>query len=171
MKKTVMVMNFTAVILSSVMFNCYSCSNIYAQNIYNKEDQMFTTSFQDLINKAILVTHNYDIQIQKWKKGEYSNNTMVSVTDSYLPNFQELIALTKNLHTPTKFKNVTELYLKSLESELQSNILFRNNLVSSNSTESMLSTKLYSDALRYEMESFRAFESAAAETDKNDKFS
>jgi hypothetical protein len=61
---------------------------------------------------------------------------------------------------------VTELYLKSLESELQSNILFRNNLVSSNSTESVLSTKLYSDALKYEMESFRAFESAAAETDK-----
>jgi hypothetical protein len=65
-------MNLTAVILSSFMFNCYSCSNIYAQNAYNKEDQMFATSFQDLISKAILVTHDYDIQIQKWKKGEYS---------------------------------------------------------------------------------------------------
>ena len=30
-----------------------------------------------------------------------------------------------------------------------------------NSAESMLSTKLYSDALKYGMESFRAFESAA----------
>jgi hypothetical protein len=171
MKKIVMAKNLIAVILFSFMFNCYSCGNIYAQDIYNKEDQMFATSFQDLTNKAILVTHDYDIQMQKWKRGEYGNNTMVSITDSYLPKFQELITMAKNLHTPTKFENVTELYLKSLESELQSNILFRNNLVSSNSTESMLSTKLYSDALKYEMESFRAFESAAAETDKNDKFS
>ncbi|MGA7542951.1 MAG: hypothetical protein WBW34_07805 [Nitrososphaeraceae archaeon] len=60
-----------------------------------------------------------------------------------------------------KFKNVTELYLKSLESELQSNIYFRNNLESSNATESTLSSKLYSDAFKYEIESFRAFESAA----------
>lgn len=90
-----------------------------------------------------------------------NDTTMISIIDSYLPKFQELITEAKNLHAPPKFKNVTELYLKSLESELQSNIYFRNNLESSNATESTLSSKLYSDAFKYEIESFRAFESAA----------
>jgi hypothetical protein len=55
--------------------------------------------------------------------------------------------------------------LMSLQSELQSNIHYRNSLVSGNTTESLLSSKLYSDALRYEMESFGAFRAAAAKTD------
>lgn len=161
MNKTTVIKNLLAVlILSLIAFNCCLVNNTAAQNTDGNEDQLFATSFQDLGNKAVLVTHDYDIQIQKWKRGEHSNNTMASITDSYLPKFQELITITKNLHTPIKFENVTKLYLKSLESELQSNVLFKNNLVSGNITESQLSAKLYSDALSYELESFSAFESA-----------
>jgi hypothetical protein len=99
--------------------------------------------------------------VKKWQMIENNDTTMISITDSYLPKFQELITEAKNLHAPAKFKNVKELYLKSLESELQSNIYFRNNLESSNDLESTLSSKLYSDAFKYEIESFRALESAA----------
>jgi hypothetical protein len=99
--------------------------------------------------------------VKKWQMRENNDTTMISITDSYLPKFQEPITEAKNLHAPAKFKNVTEFYLKSPESELQSNIYFRNNLESSNTTESTLSSKLYSDAFKYEIESFRAFESAA----------
>jgi hypothetical protein len=77
---------------------------------------------------------------------ENNDTTMISITDSYLPKFQELITEVKNLHAPANFKNVTKLYLKSIESELQINIYFRNNLESSNATECTLSSKSYSDA-------------------------
>jgi hypothetical protein len=92
---------------------------------------------------------------------------MASITDSYVPRFQELLTLVKNLQTPEQFENVTKFYLKSLQAELQSNTHYRNSLVSGNITEGLLSSKLYSDALRYEMESFGAFRSAAAKTSTN----
>ncbi|MGB8776722.1 MAG: hypothetical protein WCC82_00655, partial [Nitrososphaeraceae archaeon] len=78
---------------------------------------MFAASFEDLVNKANLLTHDYDIQVKKWQMIENNDTTMISITDSYLPKFQELITEAKNLHAPAKFKNVKELYLKSLESE------------------------------------------------------
>jgi hypothetical protein len=150
-----------SIALVSLMFDFDLVDNVYGQKADSNEDQLFAASFEDLVNKANLLTHDYDIQVKKWQMKENNDTTMISTTDSYLPKFQELITEAKNLHAPAKFKNVTELYLKSLESELQSNIYFRNNLESSNTTESTLSSKLYSDAFKYEIESFRAFESAA----------
>jgi hypothetical protein len=128
------------------------------------KNQLFATSFENLVNRAALLTHDFDIEVQKWKKGEHNNETMASITDSYVPKFQELTTLVKDLQTPKQFENVTKFYLKSLQSELQSNIHYRNSLVSGNITEGLLSSKLYSEALRYEMESFRAFQSAAAKS-------
>ena len=166
MNRTAVMKNLMALLtLSLIAFNCCSVNNTAAQNSDGNEDQLFATSFQDVVDKAVLVTHDHDIQIQKWKRGEHNNNTMASITVSYLPKFQELITITKNLHTPLKFENVTKLYLNSLESELQSNVLFKNSLISGNITESQLSAKLYSDALRYELESFSAFKSAANKVD------
>lgn len=167
MYRIMTIKNLAAIILSSFMIDCYLVGNIGAQGADGNEDQLFAASFEDLVNKAAVVTHNYDIQLEKWKSGEHSNTTMVSITDSYLPKFQELITIAKKLNTPEKFEDVRDLYLKSLDSELQSNILFRNNLVSVNATETMLSSKLYSDALRYEIESFRAFESAVSKTNND----
>jgi hypothetical protein len=103
--------------------------------------------------------------MSKFRNGKEVSRTMVSITDSYVPRFKELITLVKDLQTPKQFENVTKFYLMSLQSELQSNIHYRNSLVSGNTTESLLSSKLYSDALRYEMESFGAFRAAAAKTD------
>jgi len=46
--------------------------------------------------------------VKKWQMIENNDTTMISITDSYLPKFQELITEAKNLHAPAKFKNVTE---------------------------------------------------------------
>ena len=61
---------------------------------------------------------------------------MASVTDTYLPRYQELINKTNDLQTPTGYENVTNLYAKSLESEMESNTQFRNYLLTGNTTES-----------------------------------
>lgn len=152
--------------LAAINCWCYAMSESYAQDVAsNNKNQLFVTSFQTVVNKALLLTHDFDIEIQKWKRGEQNNETMVSITDSYVPRFKELITLVKDLQTPKQFENVTKFYLMSLQSELQSNIHYRNSLVSGNTTESLLSSKLYSDALRYEMESFGAFRAAAAKSD------
>jgi hypothetical protein len=157
--------NTATVILGSVIFNCYLVGETAAQDaVSGDKNQLFATSFENLVNKAAQLTQDFDIEVQKWKRGEHNNGTMASITDSYVPRFQELLTLVKNLQTPEQFENVTKFYLKSLQAELQSNTHYRNSLVSGNITEGLLSSKLYSDALRYEMDSFGAFKSAATKT-------
>jgi hypothetical protein len=166
MDKVVVAVDASIIILCSAAINCWCTSETSAQDVASSnKNQLFVTSFQNVVNKALLLTRDFDIEMQKWKRGEQSNETMVSITDSYVPRFKELINLVKDLQTPQQFENVTKLYLKSVQSELKSNIHYRNSLVSGNTTESLLSSKLYSDALRYEMESFGAFRAAEAKTD------
>jgi hypothetical protein len=137
-----------------------------AQSSNQSNEQSFASSFQSIVNETGLLAHDYDAQVQKWQRGELSNETMASTTDAYLPRYQELITKTKDLQTPTNYENVTNLYAKSLESELQSNTHFRNYLLTGNKTESEASMQSLSDAFRYEMESFKTFKSASNATNK-----
>ena len=130
---------------------------ILAQGSILSNEQSFASSFQSIVNETRLLAHDYDIQVQKWQRGELSNETMASTTDTYLPRYQELITKTKDLQTPTNYENVTNLYAKSLESELQSNTHFRNYLLTGNSTQNEASQQSLSDAFKYEMESFSSF--------------
>jgi hypothetical protein len=134
---------------------------ILAQSSIQSNEQSFASSFQSIVNETRLLAHDYDIQVQKWQRGELSNETMASTTDTYLPRYQELITKTKDLETPTNYENVTKLYAKSLESELQSNTHFRNYLLTGNSTQNEASQQFLSDAFKYELESFNAFKSAS----------
>ena len=52
--------------------------------------QSFASSFQDIVDETGLLAHDYDTQVQKWQRGELSNQTMTSVTDTYLLKYQEL---------------------------------------------------------------------------------
>ena len=91
---------------------------------------------------------------------------MASITDNYLPKYQNLINETMSLsfQAPSKYGKAIELYLKSLESEFQSYIHFKNYLLTGNLMENETSVQLLSDALRYEAESFAAFKSVSKST-------
>ena len=52
--------------------------------------QSFANSFESVVNETRLLSLDYDAQVQKWQRGEHSNETMASITDTYLPRYQEL---------------------------------------------------------------------------------
>jgi len=139
---------------------------ILAQSSAQSDAQSFATSFQGIVDETGLLAHDYDAQVQKWQRGELSNETMASVTGTYLPRYQELLNRINDLQTPTGYENVTNLYAKSIESELESNTYFRNYLLTGNTTENEASQQSLSDAFRYEMESFKAFKSASNATNQ-----
>jgi hypothetical protein len=149
----------TAVILGlGVLTSTSMITKVDGQDV---DQERFVSSFQSIVNETGLLSHDYDAQVQKWQRGEHSNETMASITDTYLPRYQELINKTRDLQTPTGYENVTNLYVKSLESELKSNTHFRNYLLTGNTTENGASQQSLSDALRYEIESFKAFKSVS----------
>jgi hypothetical protein len=132
----------------------------------SNEERYFVNSFQTIVIKSHLLTHNYQVQVAKWERRGYDNQTMASITDNYLPKYQNLINETMSLsfQAPSKYEKAIELYLKSLESEFQSYIHFKNYLLTGNLMENETSVQLLSDALRYEAESFAAFKSVSAST-------
>jgi hypothetical protein len=130
---------------------------ILGQSSTQSDAQSFANSFESVVDETRLLDHDYHVQIGKWQRGEHSNETMASITDTYLPRYQELINKTRDLQAPTEYENATNLYAKSIESELNSYIHFRNYLLTGNKTESESSDQSLDDASRYETESFRAF--------------
>lgn len=127
----------------------------------NNMAQAFHESYEMLINNSHLLTQNYQKEIGKWQTKQYDNKTMISVTNNYLPKFQQLVDKAEALQpTNGKYIQALDLYIKSLQSEIESYKHFRNFLVSRNSSDNEVSTQLLSDAFRYEMNSFSAFNNA-----------
>jgi hypothetical protein len=116
----------------------------------------FVNSFEKLVNDAHNLTQSYQNEFGKWKAHQHDNKTMISIINNYLPKYENLVCESKTLH----YQNATDLYTKSLESELQSYIHFRNYLLTNNSTENKLSSKFLSDAFKYEVDSFKVLKSS-----------
>ena len=129
-----------------------------ASNSNNMSQTTSHGSYEMLINNSHLLTQSYQKEIGKWQTKQYDNKTMISVTDNYLPKFQQLVYKAEALQaTNGKYIQALDLYIKSLQSEIESYKHFRNFLISDNSSENNVSTQLLSDAFRYEMNSFAAF--------------
>jgi hypothetical protein len=155
----------------SLSFSIISISeNAQSNNnnpVNDKTQTSFHKSYEILVNDSNKLTQSYQNEIAKWQSKQYDNKTMISVTDNYLPKFQQLVNRAKALqpgNSNLKYIQARDLYIKSLQSEIESYKHFRNFLVSGNSLENERSTQYLSDALKYEVNSFAAFNNA---TDNN----
>jgi hypothetical protein len=121
--------------------------------------QAFSEAYARLIDESRTLTQNYQNEIGKWKLKQYSNGTMISITDNYVPKFQSLVDRAKSLQDSEKYRQARDFTIKSFQSEIESYKHFRNLLATGNSTEDSKATQLLSDALRYEDLAFAAFNS------------
>jgi hypothetical protein len=119
----------------------------------------FVNSFAKLVKDAHDLTQSYQDEFVKWKTHQHDNKTMISIIDNYLPKYETLVNESKILQSE-QYQNASDLYTKSLGSELQSYIHFRNYLLTNNSTENKLSSKFLSDAFKYEIDSFKVLNSS-----------
>jgi hypothetical protein len=126
----------------------------------SKSIDSFVNSFEKLANEAHNLTQSYQSEFGKWKMHQYDNRTMIWITNNYLPKYANLANQSKALHPPKEYQNASDLYTKSLESELQSYSHFRNYLLRNNSTENELSTRFLSAAFKYEIDSFKMLKSS-----------
>jgi type II secretory pathway pseudopilin PulG len=157
-KRRVIITAIFAIAIIAVII--YLIVTLQFQNIRR---QSFVKSFESLVSKAHVLTQSYQREVGKWQGKQYDNKTMISITNDYLPRYKGLLNESKSLNPfpPTRqYQNAVELYTKSIELELQSNVDFRNYLTTGNLAENETSSRLLSDALRYETNSFAAFKSA-----------
>lgn len=83
-------------------------------------DERFLGNFIELTNKSGALTNSYQQEIGKWENNQYSDATIMMITNDTLAQINNLIDETNNLQIPEKFKNGVLLYTKSLEAERDS---------------------------------------------------
>jgi hypothetical protein len=113
--------------------------------------QQFRSSLSGIVNQSLILTKSYQDEIGKWMSHQYDNSTLISITDSFVPKFENLVNSAQNVTFPKDYKNIHDALVNSLKSETDSYKHFRNYLVSGNKTEDEISTDFLTKALQYEM--------------------
>lgn len=124
----------------------------------NTADNEFMNNFIGLTNKSGALTSSYQQEVGKWQNNEYSDTTIMMITNDTIVQINNLIDETNNLQVPEKFKDGISLYTKSLESERDSYKQFGDFIKTGNPTLNETSTDLLTDSLKYEIEAFKAIQ-------------
>jgi hypothetical protein len=120
-------------------------------NPFKSNIQMFTEPLRVLVSKSGDLTRNYQEEVGNWNMKKLDNLTMVTITDRYLSQFEELENEAKALNVPNEYENIRDSFVSSVESEASSYEHFKNYLISGNKTEDQLSNDKLSLAFKQEL--------------------
>lgn len=136
---------------AGIYFTFISGSNLQERNL---EERAFLESYYSLVNSTALTTENYHKEIERWERGELDDQELVSITNSYLEEYDQLVDRASGFSTPENFQDALDLYIKSLQSERESYVYFRDFIESGDPILNETSVDLLSNATEYELESF-----------------
>ena len=120
-------------------------------NPFKSNTQIFTESLRLLVSKSGDLTRNYQEEVGKWNMKKFDNLTMITITDRYLSQFEDLENEAKALNVPNEYENIRESFVSSVESEASSYEHFKNYLISGDKTEDQLSSDKLSLAFKQEL--------------------
>ena len=120
-------------------------------NPFKSNTQIFTESLRVLVSKSGELTRNYQGEVGNWNMKKFDNLTMITITDRYLSQFEELENEAKALNVPNEYENIRDSFVSSVESEASSYEHFKNYLISGDKTEDQLSNDKLSLAFKQEL--------------------
>lgn len=120
-------------------------------NPFKSNTQIFTESLRVLVSKSGDLTRNYQEEVGNWNMKKFDNLTMITITDRYLSQFEELENEAKALNVPNEYENIRDSFVSSVESEASSYEHFKNYLISGDKTEDQLSNDKLSLAFKQEL--------------------
>lgn len=142
------ILSFSILSLAGSIFEASSSASL------GDEDSEFLDNFYSIVNQTNQVTQDYHAEIGMWQTGEFGDQEMISITNSYLSMYEQLINTATSFDVPEKFQNALDLYVKSLSSEHESYSLFRDFLATGDPSLNETSIDLLTNATEYELESF-----------------
>ena len=112
--------------------------------------QVFTDSLRVLVSKSTELTSKFQQELGKWTTKENDNMTMITITDNYLSQFEQLENEARDLVVTKGLENIKDSFIKSVNSEAASYEHFKNYLITENKTEDELSNDDFNLAFQYE---------------------
>ena len=120
-------------------------------NPFTSNTQIFADSLRVLVSKSGDLTHNYQQEVGKWNNKELDNSTMITITDKYLSQFEELENEARTLNVPNEYENIRNSFVSSIGSEASSYEHFKNYLITGDKSEDQLSNDKLSLAFKQEL--------------------
>ena len=117
-------------------------------NPFKSNTQIFADSLRVLVGD---LTHNYQQEVGKWNNKELDNSTMITITDKYLSQFEELENEARTLNVPNEYENIRNSFVSSIGSEASSYEHFKNYLITGDKSEDQLSNDKLSLAFKQEL--------------------
>ena len=124
---------------------------VYPQ-IANASDIAFRQSWNTIAFETNDLTQEYQAHEGKWKAGDYDNEEMADIVDSYRPRYQSLVDKAETVDAPDKYIESRDLLAKAIETEMVSNDHFKNYLLTGDENELRRSEALLSLSLKYSAE-------------------
>ncbi len=115
-----------------------------------QQNSEYANYLTETTDKSVELTREYQDEVGLWNQGNYTNTTMTNITDIFLPRFISHLNEFNSTKAPEEYNSVKENFVKSFASEIISYELFKEYLITNNSTKNDLSTDYLSDALNYE---------------------
>jgi hypothetical protein len=144
-----------------------SISIVIAVLLFTTNFQRFQTSkdsypeyLKTVTDKSVKLTRTYQDEIALWQRGNYTNATMAKITETYLPQFMKQLEDFNDTTASKKYGEVKDNFVKSFSNEIKSYELFRDYLITNNSTANELSNDYLSEALNYETIARNAYTAA-----------
>jgi hypothetical protein len=128
--------------------------------VSNAQNVAFKQSWNSVKFKIGELTSQYQTEEGKWKAGQHSNAEMAGIVDQYLPRYQQLIDEANAIQTPERYLQARDLLVQSIEAEKESNVHFKNYLLTGDQQENRKASDLLSLSLKYELESSGAMSAA-----------
>ncbi|MPZ06125.1 MAG: hypothetical protein GEU26_06860 [Nitrososphaeraceae archaeon] len=119
-----------------------------------QEEKQFLENYYSLVNATNGVTETYHKEIEKWERDQYDDRELVTITDSFLPQYDLLVDRASGFKPPQKYHEALDLYIRSLRSERESYAMFRDFLETGDPKLNEISIDLLSNSTKYELESF-----------------
>lgn len=150
-------------ILISLLLGIIICvvidqKELYIKNTYSQtNDLQFDKNFKAIVSQTNLISISYETEIGKWNNNQISNDTMIEITNQQIIKLENIVKRLDSFPKNDSDKNITDLYKKSLENEIQSDVHFKNYILTNDILEKNLSNEFLSKALEFEISSFVEF--------------
>ncbi len=125
------------------------------------ESNDYENYFADTVKKARNLTLSYDHQFNLWQIGNHSNNAMVEITNSFLPQFIDQLNAFNITEAPEKYQKAKDFFANSLLNEVKSTQYIKEYLLKNDSSKKVLSDNYLSESFKFESLAFQAFRNAS----------
>ena len=134
----------------------------FYQNVFgilesNESKENSKQFFQSVDNEVKSYFNEFYQSYSDWKQGKNNNETLVEKTNDYTLTLENISKKMENFSPAKEYSPIFQSYLKSINSEIDSNKHFVKYLETGNITENKISEDLFSKAAEYENQAIGEF--------------